>query len=179
MTFAAGDILLASELNSMLTRLDSITDSSGNLVVTGIGQDRIFIKAANETVNNSSAFQDDNHIVISVVASATYEWLLRPFYISQTTPDIKIQWTVPASATMVWGGTYADATGAFGTVGNLSAAGTVTICGSASDLSANFGGTITTGATAGNFTLQWAQAVANATNSIFYAGTYCRIRRTA
>ncbi len=179
MTFAAGDILLASELNSMLTRLDSITDSSGNLVVTGIGQDRIFIKSANETVNNSAAMQNDDHIVASVVANATYEWQFRPEYLSQLTPDLKFQWTVPASATMVWGGVYADTAGGMVTPGNLTAASVVAICGAAADFTGWFTGTLVTAATAGNCTLQWAQNTANATNTIMYLGTYFRIRRTA
>lgn len=179
MTFAAGDILLASELNSMLTRLDSITDSSGNLVVTGIGQDRIFIKTANETVNNSTVLQDDNHMVASVVTNATYEWYLRPIFISQATPDVKIQLTAPAGATAVYGGQYEDTAIVFGSAGNFTLASTLNIGGSGGDLNALFGGTLITGATAGNFTVQWAQVTANVSNTIFYLGSYLRIRRTA
>lgn len=174
---------VANALNAITDGVGIVTAGGatigGNLAVAGIGQLLSAYKTANQIVNNTAALANDTHLLLAMAANGVYEFLLRLHYLSGTTPDYKIGWIFPVGLTMVWGGTYADTTGAFGTVGNLIQTSTPSICGSGTDLHAVFGGVITNGATAGTLRLTEAQSTANASNSTLYLGSSLVARRIA
>jgi len=142
-------------------------------------------KASNEIVNNSTAYQDDDHLVLAVVANAEYEFSVFLTYDAATTADAKVKLSLPAGATAHWrvdgGATGATTTGsavfsylteATGQAIGAAGVGTKTV--------AHMYGTILVGGTAGNFGIQWAQVVGEATDLTVY-GTSSRmeLRRVA
>ena len=58
--------------------------SSGNLSVTGIGQLQYITKTADETVNSNATLQNDDHLVLPVVANAVYTFAL-DLYMTEAT----------------------------------------------------------------------------------------------
>ena len=128
------------------------------------------IKSADETVNNSAALQNDNHLTFAV--DANDEWTFRFVVQAQSgvTPGLQFAVTAPSGATCDI--SFIDAEGAV-TSSNVA-------CGVSSGLLAGNGvtdvyeitGSVRNGATAGNVTLQWAQQTADASNTTVYAGSY-------
>ena len=133
-------------------------------------------KTADETVNNSSVLQNDDHLVFAVGASDVY--LVNAYLLvdgGNTTADIKFGWTVPASGTLQWGATssLSGSTTAWETqpAANtphvlLSAASTATYGTDASAPGVLLTGIYAGGGTAGNVQLQWAQGTATVVNTI-------------
>lgn len=136
-------------------------------------------KTVNETVNNSAALQNDDALFVAVVANAVYDVKLVLHYTSGTTPDLKIGWTAPSGATMVWGGYLFSTASAFTATGNNAVGTVVALGGLGADVSAVFDGTVVTSTTAGTLQLQWAQNTANASDSTVYAGSFLELRRTS
>lgn len=133
-------------------------------------------KVADEIVNNSAAFQDDNELFVSLAANAVYEGWLHVVYNSGTTPDLKWQFTKPSGATQNdWaflGYSTASAL-TYGTGGQSATAG-----GLGGKTVADAWGLITT-TNAGQLQWQWAQNTANASDTTVYAGSYLRCLRIA
>ena len=127
-------------------------------------------KSANENVNNSTTFQNDDHLFFPVGANETWTFRYVLQGVSSTTADLKFAITAPAGSTCSIG--VIDAEGAT-TNSNLG-------CGVTSGLIEGTGsnevyevvGTVTSGGTAGNVRLQWAQNTAEATNSTLFTGSY-------
>jgi hypothetical protein len=136
-------------------------------------------KTSNETVNGSAALQDDNELFVAVEASCVYHLELRISYTSGTTPDLKIGWTYPTGTTIRWSGTDSDTAGALRIAGNLTETSVPAICGSGTDINADYTGVIITGVNAGTLTLQWAQNTSTGSNSTIYAGSFLTIKRVA
>lgn len=142
-------------------------------------------KAADETVNNSAALQNDNDLVLSVVADTKYLLESQIIYDSGTTPDIKFAWVGPAAATLDWT-TNALGTGATGvngalTVGNsvigdagVLAAGGV---GAGTAVTAMARGILQVGATAGTLQLRWAQNTADVSDTIVKVRSWMRLTK--
>jgi hypothetical protein len=158
---AAGAKLRASVLSALITE----------------ARPACIVKAATETVNNSAALQNDDALLLAVLANAQYRFELRLEYISGTTPDLKIAWTFPAGTTMVWGGAYADTAGAMVTNGNFLQTTTLAMGGTGTDVTAFFSGSVNTAGTSGTLQLQWAQNTANASDSKIYLGSYLLLDR--
>lgn len=119
------------------------------------GQVKIIYKTATETVNNSTTLQNDNELILPVLANEVWVFKLSVLYRSATTPDIKFGWTVPAGTTMSWA--LNDTAQA---VFDESGAGQVAGAGSSTtSIAGNVNGIIFVGSTAGNVNLQWAQNV--------------------
>src|SRR5207253_11445727 len=57
---------------------------TGNLTVTAIGQTHYIAKTADETVTSSTTLQNDDHLVLPVVASAVYTFAL-DLYMTEST----------------------------------------------------------------------------------------------
>lgn len=147
----------------------------------------IIYKTADEPIGSSTALQNDNHLIVPVVANATYEarWVLR--YSAATTGDLKFTFTLPASATGEKSSAHAPL--AATTCSNTS---TTLVTNDITQTDANVGGAgtgagnicllvidslVTTAGTAGNITLQWAQVASDATNTTVHAGSYVTYRR--
>lgn len=146
-------------------------------------------KSADETVNNSATLQDDDHLVLPVAANGVYFFEATLFYSTNATADLKLGWSVPAGATMVWGRGHAASSGAAGfhtanASGSVTAlptqASTIDVAGGASPPYMFFtAGLITVSSTAGNATLQWAQNTADVSDTKVLKGSFIRFRRTA
>jgi len=124
--------------------------------------DRI-VKKVDEIVNNSSVLQDDDELFSTLAINKTYFFQLLIFYESNVTPEFKYAFTVPAGATVRiidddrWdsGGDRASKDGTVAT--EIGSDGTI-------QTMALFGRVIM-GATAGDLTFQFAQVVANASDT--------------
>ena len=132
-------------------------------------------KTADETVNNSAALQNDDHLFFSVDVNEV--WFIQAWLMCDggSTPDIKFGWTVPASATITWGwigsdyatstlagwGPNAGAGVALATTGSL----TAQLTAASTIQGVSFAGIAAIAGTAGTVQLQWAQATANASDT--------------
>lgn len=132
-------------------------------------------KTADETVNNSTALQNDDHLLVALPTAGTFGFQMVLFYDSSTTADFKAAFTMPAGATMLWGG-VGPATTAGSSVGDgqfltTTVSGTAIPYGGAGTGTTNtlmlvVNGEITMGGTSGNLQLQWAQNTLDATNTV-------------
>lgn len=115
------------------------------------------VKTADETINNSAALQDDDHLSLTLgVGTFIIEGLL--VYSSSATAGISFDWSGTSTGTFDWrieGEDDADLPGA----------------GVGTERGATFRGTATITAT-GTLVLQWAQTVADATNTVLHAGSH-------
>ena len=122
------------------------------------------MKASNETVNNSTTLQNDDHLVLAVNASTKYT--LVAFLIGfadNDTPDIKIKWILPTGGTMRWAELreLGAGTQALTELTEVSEAALPTTNANKIFL---FTGAVTIAGTAGNVQLQWAQNILTAVN---------------
>lgn len=130
-------------------------------------------KSSDQSVTSSTTLVNDNALTISVLASATYFWVMLLDYEGGTrgSSDLKISMSVPAAATArFWMGRQ-DAAGTntssfMGSQSTTYAAGT-NGAGVLTGLLAV--GTLAVSVTAGSFTLQWAQNTSSGTATIVHA----------
>lgn len=135
-------------------------------------------KTADEIVNNSAVMQNDNHLFGTVSANAQYRVSLRLRVTTGVTPDFKFQFTLPAAAsgfyTVLGIGAGAAALALFDD--SMVLPQTIE-GGSASQVLAE--GLIVVGANAGVVQLQWAQNVANVSDTTVFTESYLELRRVA
>lgn len=148
-------------------------------------------KTADETVNNSTTLQNDDHLAFAIAANEVWAFRLVVYYTNASgTPGIKFAFTVPASCTGIFfgkarlwaaadsfttsaSGDFIETTitttpgGGFGS-GFTFAVGVVELQ-----------GVITNSSTAGTIQYQWAQAAAVASNTIAKLGSYMDLKRLA
>ncbi len=130
-------------------------------------------KQADETVNNSTTYQNDDEVFISGLAANTryFAWL-HLVYTSGATPDLKHQVVMPAGATWVNAGVLYMPTGSATTAYTATpGSGPNTVGGNGSAFTSDMFGPLNIGATAGDIILQWAQNTLNASNTVVNAGT--------
>jgi hypothetical protein len=142
-------------------------------------------KTANESVTNSTTLQNDDELLLSVEANATYEMRAFLIFTAGTTGDLKYGWTAPAGATMDWnmGGeesTIGVPTGmaywAANSIGGTDVAAGMTV--SSTVVIARPEGLLRVSGTAGTFQLQWAQGAADAgTATTVKTGSWLMLRR--
>ena len=135
---------------------------------------KVVRKTANETVNNSSALQNDDDLLWAVLANEVWAFYLYIRHASGVTPDIKFGWAYPVGTTMSWiqgspGTSLVEMTET--SVDNLTTNGTEQIV--------IYQGLVVVGGTAGNINLKWAQNLANASNTIVRANSYLILRQLA
>ena len=135
----------------------------------------IVLKSSDETVNNSNALQNDDDLLFAIGANEDWIFQFSIFCISGTTPDTKFAITVPAAGTfLIWGIGQARVTDAalitYAIAQTVSGTALV-IGGIAANLQVVITGAVSNGANAGNVQLQWAQQVANASDTKVLAGS--------
>jgi hypothetical protein len=139
-TWTDGELVTASIMNAHVREQ---FDAVQHLIVR---------KTADETVTSSVALQNDDHLLAALAANEV--WLMRG-------GDIKVAFTLPASATMTFGNYWSNTAGTavtneWGTSGtSLSLQ-----CGTEGVMVIE--GHVACAGTAGNIQLQWAQATSNA-----------------
>lgn len=142
-------------------------------------------KSANETVNGSAALQDDNHLLFAIGASEVWEFEAVLWYSSGTTPDLKVAFTVPASAEIYvgWGGSTSEADAALGggvIVGSGTARGLQGGGASATpNRVATAKGLVVNSTNAGNVQMQWAQNTSNGSDTIIFANSTLKAYKLA
>lgn len=185
---------LVSELNAIAGGAN-ITVTTGGGVTTVATETvyasktlPVYVRAtADETVNNSSTMQDDDTLVVALLANSVYQIYCHIMYDSNTTADFKMGWTNTGGGTWTFdwtsGGLSSLVTSTLGAVNRAAAiisgtqivggvgAGTVGV--------ANPCGLVITDASAGNLQFQWAQGTADASNTIRKAGSHIIARRVA
>lgn len=137
-------------------------------------------KTADESVNSGSTgttFQNDNHLLLPVVASAVYDLFLMCDFNSPAAADFKLQWTYPAGLTMRYG-LHCIAVGGTNEFTFQSDQSTVQILEGPAGRRTFFArGLVLVGGTAGTLQLQWAQNTANASDTTVYQNSFLRLDR--
>jgi hypothetical protein len=160
--FAAGEDLTAARLNAT------------------VGAYQVRMKDATETVNNSTAFQDDNHFSFPVVAGGKYLAELHVGYQSSAVANLKCRWVLPSgnldcnmfqldagtSDLQIYAATDGQIVGIPGT-------------GVSVPLPLILTHAVFIGGTGGNLKWQWAQNVAEVSNTSILIGSYCTLSRVA
>jgi len=123
------------------------------------GATNIVRKTAIETVASSATLQDDNHLFFTMTSNGIWQVKCFVFATSASNAAMKFNWSVPAGGSYaligVTGGQTASQT-------NLNNSDLTTAGVPVSGLNAVWDGFVTTGATAGDFRLRWAQSISNA-----------------
>jgi len=166
---------------------DKGVDVTGNSSVTGtldvtstFNKVKIAYKTADETVNNSTTYQDDDHLTLPVEANSVYHFSLNVLGVTNNaTPEIKFQFTAPASSNGAC--TYLVPTTNSSTFYNgviAYGAAPIIVAPAVNSWGAIFTtvplkaeGILVTAGTAGSFTVQWAQRVANASDTKWLTGS--------
>ena len=129
------------------------------------------LKAADETVNNSSTFQDDNELKFHARANGVFLVDIVVLVNSGSTPNIKFQLTLPSGASVKWDMQAANTSGSVlhrysGISGE-----------SGTDEMNVFRAHVATAGTAGAVTLQWAQSTAHASDSKVLANSFLIVQQ--
>lgn len=156
----------------------TLTDAGAGGALTVATTDVWVVKASDTSRSSTTSYADDPDLTFAV-ATGTYYVNLRMLALSSSaTPDIKVQFTYPASSSVT--GWYIDSTG---TAAELIEDSTSPAGGIAFPMS---GGTrqvlsfdlmVKIGA-AGSFTVQWAQDSSSATATVVESGSFLRYRKT-
>jgi hypothetical protein len=176
----AGFLFFAQDVNG--GTLYRSNGSSWVPIAPGLAVEQVFVKSADQVVNNSTTNVDDNHFAIPIAANTSYivDGLL--IYDASTAADIKFTFQGPSGATFDWGG-RAAALGVASNIGETNhqqrgltqplwagggGVGTLMV---ASPL-----GRLVVASTAGTLLLRWAQRAADATDTTLRAGSWLRLR---
>jgi hypothetical protein len=145
----------------------SLTSGSGG---GGGGNVLRVVKNSNETVNNSSALQNDDNLFFPIEANETIAFRFVLQANSAAIPDFRFAVTAPSGATCRVG--YIDASGASSDSQVGCGVSTSVVSGTGSNEIYEITGTVTNGPNSGNIQLQWAQFTADASNSTVLTGSY-------
>jgi hypothetical protein len=121
----------------------------------------------------------DPHLTLPVDANGTYQITCEIDYEADGVADLKIGWTVPASAAGNWtwaGYTTAD-NPSFNGGNTFASTGPMGGAGAGQARIVKIGGLLAVSSTAGNLTLTWAQNVSSGTPTILHTYSYLRIDR--
>lgn len=158
-------------LGALGTVLTSNGAASAPSFQTGGDVPTVVRKTADETVNNSTAFQNDNDLFFAMAANTTYEIELFLLVVSDSTADFKMAFTLPAGANMIWFHVQDASIDAFRIASLGTAAQTISIVGSTDEHAFWIKGIVRCATFAGNLQLQWAQNTATVVNTTVYANS--------
>lgn len=163
----------------------TVVDDGSEVDVTiaaAAGASAAVIKSADESVSASTTLQDDNELLLPLLANTDYTFTAWLHITMDRDFDIKVAFTVPAAASISWAGIHNNdaATPATLPLALVTASGTsTTLLGQTSGATnvhtALLSGTVRTGANAGNLTLQFAQGTSGANASTVKAGSSLRV----
>lgn len=164
--FAVGDVLAAADVNEYLVNTKFAQKPNDTS------------RATNTTLTN------DPDLSIAVDANKSYEVEVYGLYLATNTPNLKIAFTLPGSATFNGVSHLFPVGGGGVSIGPLDAAipitGALHIAGvSPFDGAFRISGILTTAGAAGSFTLQWAQDTSSASTTIMRGGSSMLLRRVA
>lgn len=141
-------------------------------------------KAADESVTSSTTLQNDDVLVLPVVANAAYIMQCTLDYEGGTlnASDLKVAWAFPAGTTIFFGVAaylHTDGTihGAASIIGSTSF--TVGTAGAGNHRTLSMSGSLITVGTPGNLQLQWAQSTSSGTATIVHKNSMLTLQRTS
>ena len=177
-TTTRGDIIARGASNNVRLALGGTGKglrSDGTDVVYG-NEWAIVFKTADESLQNNT-FQDDDHLSFAVAANTKYAWRCHIHYNTPSAADFKVQWTGPASPTLVRvfiAGMAPDGTTWVGTGIMTTFSSPVAILGAGANTAGyvEFSGVLQNGANAGTVHFQWAQNTTTASDTTVYAGSH-------
>ena len=176
-TSTRGDIITRGASSNGRLQLGSAGKglrSDGTDVVYG-NEWTIVFKTADESLQNNT-FQDDDHLSFAVAANTKYAWRAHIHYDTPAAADIKVQWTGPASPTLVrifLAGMAPDGVNWLGTTIASAFSTASSLLGAANTAGyIEFSGILQNGANAGTVHFQWAQNTTTASNTTVYAGSH-------
>jgi hypothetical protein len=191
----AGQVVIGTDTNlfrdsaNVLRTNDSMTVDA-NLSVGGIGGTLFARRGTDQQLPNSTTFQDDNQLQVTVAANATYEVTGVILYSAHQAAGLKLTWAGPSGATFDWTcrGQLTTVTGTVTTGGVIvdrqSLGGLYFGLGGADTtnnvyMTGLLRGMLVTGATAGTFKAQWSQYNSNSVATIMRTGAHIILRRLA
>lgn len=149
-------------------------------------QPLIVVKTADESVISTVTLQNDNELVLPVVANATYLLEGCLFFSSATGADFTFDFAFPSGTTLKWSAFALNANAdAFGSGSMVTLAlddgADYTIGGSGTTniLTAEPNGLVIVSSTAGNLQLRFAQNGSTASNTTVYAKSWMKLTRYA
>jgi hypothetical protein len=180
---AAGDVVVLDQ-NSMGNWLCRGRTATGTDPVGGI---RVARKTGDTARTSTTTQAADPHLAFPVQANAVYlldGWLK---YDADAAADITLDWTIPAGALGEWTGSGAsiDTAGAANgysvqlAATDIDAARSFGGAGAGATLTIDIKGTLRVAATAGTYSLTWAQRVSSATATTVYTDSWLRLHRVA
>jgi len=142
-------------------------------------------KTANQSVTNSTALVNDTHLKFALLANEVWLFEALLFVGGPTAGDIKVAFTVPAGATLSWGGVGLDLAAAANTAVQVLNAQTASggawglgLQGVGTTVSIKLWGTVVNGANAGDLQMQWAQNTADAAGTTVGVNSWLKGDRT-
>ena len=170
-TLAAADVgAVATGTAVLLTTNQTIAGTktfSGNVVIQGVGQTQVVVKAADTSRTSTATVANDAHLLLPVVANATY--IVEAVLVwTNGGGGFRADWSAPSGASMVW--TDNDGAGAADLGTDLTFSVTT---------GTTFQGALVVGATAGNLVVRWAQNASNTAATVLLAGSYLKLERVA
>ncbi len=164
-TWATNDALNSTNLNTGIR--DPINERTALFV----------LKGSDEIVNNSTTLQNDNELVLAVVANATYLLSCQMIQNSGATPAFKLDLTMPAGATWKPGWFTCGASAAAEQTGVMSTPAINGVTGAGADAFVKFEAVVVISSTSGNIQVRWAQNTANASDTTVRAGSWLELAR--
>jgi len=179
----AGDTILDSQYNNL--RIDALNETTGHdhdgttdngkkVSLTDLADLLIVDKSADETVNNSTTFQTDDHLVLAIGVSEIWLYEFEIIWESGGGSDLKVRVTVPSGATgrmshiaeIVGGSTAVLRDQAFATGLNYEGQGV-----SSNFIVSKFAVYVVNSTNAGNVQLEWAQDSAVVADTKLFKGS--------
>jgi hypothetical protein len=139
------------------------------------------VKTADETVNNSSTYQDDDHLFVTVAANTTY--IIDCFFVinneSVDNQGMKIKIILPSGASISGQGMSSNTDLTFKVDGQTPTSTTLNAQTNSyiGNGMAYYNGSLFIASTGGAITIQWAQAYAHASNLELLTGSYLRLTK--
>jgi len=166
------DLNATAAAHGLLPKLSNVVteflNGTGAFSVPAGGGPTIVRKTADETVNNSAVLQNDDHLFWTVAANEVWEFYMALKITTGATPAFKFLFTVPTGGAVI--GWSAGDIGVLTVVGSGLTGRDLTastpISGAKADVWLVFWCQYVGGANAGTVQLQWAQATANASDTI-------------
>jgi len=153
----------------------------GNLNNPGSPGSEVILKTSDETVNNSDVRQDDDELLLPLLANEVWEFRCLIRVLGGVASDFSKNWTIPAGAVMKC--LQDAAIGGLGVWGTLSAptnqGAENWVVSAAAERWILMWGIVINGATAGDMQLQWAQDTAVAEDTKVLANSYIIATRLA
>ncbi len=165
-TFSVGDVLNAADANEYLVNV------------------KFAVKPNDTSRASTTTPANDPDLSVAVDANKSYEVQVWLQYLAQNTPNLKVEFTVPGSATFAGASFNVGAGGSAVGINAQDAALPITGPAHIAGLSPFDGayyltGILTTAGAAGNFTLQWAQDTSSGLTTTIRGGSAMLLRRVA